>query len=222
LDRLLAAAQEVMAERGLENSRVQDITERADVGKGTFFSYFPTKEHVLPVLIERFGDMLNQALTRARNGESVAGILHDLRRQSPVVAGRKDATYFGSCFGAVWSNEDVRDLSGEGLEVNRCHLERLLAIGQQRREIRRDIGPKDLSRMMQELFLGACLLSWMHRHDVLPHEMESTMSLFQFLIEADPAAPSGHRRRAPKHELKGLDGGRRRAVSPRSGGAARP
>jgi len=35
-------------------------------------------------------------------------------------------------------------------------------------------------------------------------------------------APGGHRLRAPKHELKGLDGGRRRAVSARSGGAARP
>jgi len=221
LDRLLAAAQEVMAERGLENSRVQDITELADVGKGTFFSYFPTKEHVLPVLIERFGEMLNQALTRARNGESVATILLSLRRDSPIVAARRDATFFGSCFGAAWSNEEVRELSAEGLEVNRCRLERLLAIGQQRREIRSDVDPRDLSRMMQELFLGACLMSWMNRHDFVPNE-ESTMGFFQFLIEADPAAPSGPRRRAPKHELQGLDGGRRRAVSPRSGGAARP
>src|SRR5216684_1297202 len=183
LDRLLAAAQEIMAERGLENARVQDITERADVGKGTFFSYFPSKEHILPVLIERYGEMLSVALTRARDGVSVATILLDLRRQNPAAAARRDATFFGSCFGAVWSNESVRDLSAERLEVNRGRLERLLAIGQQRQEIRRDIDPRDLSRMMQELYLGACLLSWMHGVDFLSNETESTLGLFQSLIE---------------------------------------
>jgi AcrR family transcriptional regulator len=216
LDRLLTAAQQIMAEPGLENARVQDITERADVGKGTFFSYFPSKEHILPMLLERYGDMLNAALTRARDGESVATILVDLRRQNPAVAARRDATFFGSCFGAVWANESVRDLSAERLDVNRGRLERLLAIGQQRQEIRRDINARDLSRMMQELYLGACLLSWMHGVDFLSSETESTLGLFQSLIEADPPALNGNRRRVAKPALHGLEEARPRAISPRS------
>ena len=37
----------LFAERGFMETTVEDVTEAADVGKGTFFNYFPTKEHVL-------------------------------------------------------------------------------------------------------------------------------------------------------------------------------
>ena len=47
---LFRCALELIAERGLPNVTVEDITEAADVGKGTFFNYFETKEHVLGVM----------------------------------------------------------------------------------------------------------------------------------------------------------------------------
>lgn len=46
-ERLYSAALELFAERGFLETTVEDITEAADVGKGTFFNYFPTKEHIL-------------------------------------------------------------------------------------------------------------------------------------------------------------------------------
>ena len=48
--RLFDAALKLFAERGYLETTVEDITEAADVGKGTFFNYFPTKEHVLATL----------------------------------------------------------------------------------------------------------------------------------------------------------------------------
>src|SRR5205809_2765216 len=52
-DRLFRAALNLFAKKGFAETTVEDITEAADVGKGTFFNYFPSKEHILLA----FGEM---------------------------------------------------------------------------------------------------------------------------------------------------------------------
>src|SRR5438309_141945 len=44
--RIVSVAMRLFAERGFAETRVEDITEAADVGKGTFFNYFPSKEAI--------------------------------------------------------------------------------------------------------------------------------------------------------------------------------
>jgi len=51
--RIFDAALRLFAERGYANTPVEEITEAADVAKGTFFNYFPTKEAILEALAER-------------------------------------------------------------------------------------------------------------------------------------------------------------------------
>jgi AcrR family transcriptional regulator len=46
-DRLFEAAVRLLSERDFESVTVEAITEAADVGKGTFFNYFPNKEAVV-------------------------------------------------------------------------------------------------------------------------------------------------------------------------------
>lgn len=45
--RLYHAAIALFRSRGFDETTVEAITERADTSKGTFFNYFPTKDHVL-------------------------------------------------------------------------------------------------------------------------------------------------------------------------------
>src|SRR5215469_5755079 len=52
-ERLFRAALRLFASKGYAETTVEDITEAADVGKGTFFNYFPSKEHILMT----FGEM---------------------------------------------------------------------------------------------------------------------------------------------------------------------
>ena len=52
-ERLFRGALELFAQKGFAETTVEDITEAADVGKGTFFNYFPSKDHILLA----FGEM---------------------------------------------------------------------------------------------------------------------------------------------------------------------
>lgn len=55
--RIVRAAFELFAARGVEATTVAEISAAADIGKGTFFTYFPSKEAVLAdvgqLLLER-------------------------------------------------------------------------------------------------------------------------------------------------------------------------
>jgi AcrR family transcriptional regulator len=57
--RLLEAAFNVMAEAGIDAAKIKDITDRADVGFGTFYNYFESKDalagEVLDCMIQDFG-----------------------------------------------------------------------------------------------------------------------------------------------------------------------
>jgi len=50
--RIFEAAVALFRAKGFEETTVDEITERADVGRGTFFNYFPRKEAVLTYLSE--------------------------------------------------------------------------------------------------------------------------------------------------------------------------
>ncbi len=50
--RIFHAAIDLFREKGFESTTVDDITERADVAKGTFFNYFHRKDAVLAFLSE--------------------------------------------------------------------------------------------------------------------------------------------------------------------------
>jgi AcrR family transcriptional regulator len=49
--RLLIAARALIAEGGTDAVRITDVTERADVGFGTFYSYFETKEALIEAVV---------------------------------------------------------------------------------------------------------------------------------------------------------------------------
>jgi AcrR family transcriptional regulator len=60
---LLRAAMHLCRERGIYGTRVADITERADVGKGVFYNYFDTKEALIAELVRQAMDLLDHELT---------------------------------------------------------------------------------------------------------------------------------------------------------------
>ena len=50
-ENLVEAAKKVISEKGFKESSIQDITEKAGVAKGTFYTYFKTKEEIIKELV---------------------------------------------------------------------------------------------------------------------------------------------------------------------------
>lgn len=51
-DRLMLAARELLAHRGADATRINEITEAADVGFGSFYNHFGSKEAIVAAVVE--------------------------------------------------------------------------------------------------------------------------------------------------------------------------
>lgn len=72
--RLLEAAEAEFGQKGFYEAQIVDITRRAGVAHGTFYTYFPSKEAIFVELVREINEQL-----RARLRAAIAG-LHDRRQ----------------------------------------------------------------------------------------------------------------------------------------------
>lgn len=63
--KLLAAAEVEIGEKGFHAASVSSITTRADVGQGTFYLYFHSKEEIFVTLVRDIGHMLRKHMAVA-------------------------------------------------------------------------------------------------------------------------------------------------------------
>lgn len=81
--RLLQAAHRLMSEQGIDETTIQQITEEADVGFGTFYSYFSSKDdiaaQVLDCVVHTLGLRNRKANVDAEVKDPVAVIANSVR-----------------------------------------------------------------------------------------------------------------------------------------------
>ena len=74
--RLLDVARRLFSEKGMYWTTVEDITESADQGKGTFYKYFDSKDAIIRTLLEEGLEALQAETERAvKNADSRATIV---------------------------------------------------------------------------------------------------------------------------------------------------
>ena len=176
--RLLRAALDLFARQGFAATTVEQITEAADVGKGTFFNYFPSKEQVLTGFGQLQVGRIEAALALARAGqEPMREVLRRLTYALAEEPGRSQALV-RSLLVANLSSEPVRQVFRGNLARGRRRLAQLFAHGQRRGEIRRDRKPAELARLFQQMFLGTVLLWAIHPPAPLTAWLAPTFELF--------------------------------------------
>jgi AcrR family transcriptional regulator len=154
----MRCALRLFADRGYANTSIEDITEAADVGKGTFFNYFETKEHVLDTFGKQRIAKVEAALAEARAGKK--SIQQILRHLAHSHAGESPFTpkLMRSFMVAALLNDSVCRTTTGNQAYGRRVLGQIIAIGQKRGEIRQDIPARQVARVMQQGIFGAFLL----------------------------------------------------------------
>jgi AcrR family transcriptional regulator len=195
-ERLFRSALRLFAERGYMETTVEDITEAADVGKGTFFNYFQTKEHVLATFgAERLASV-ERALDRAKAGP----VLPVLRELASDLAGHytENPALLRAIYAAHASCAPVRAELHKRLQTGRRLLAGIFAIAQQRGEVRRDIPPTELARLTQVVLLGITLAWALHPDSSLGGTSQEAWDLFLPGIVADTKRKSAKNRRSAR------------------------
>jgi len=73
--RLVAAAMELIAEKGVEGLRIREIADAADIGFGSFYNHFATKEELVEAVVGDFlGSTTAEIMERAWAREDPAEV----------------------------------------------------------------------------------------------------------------------------------------------------
>lgn len=154
-ERLFRAALDLFAKRGFLETTVEDITEAADVGKGTFFNYFPTKEHVLATFGAQRLAEIERAVKRAQEGP----VLSALQELATDLAGhsKESPALLRAIYAAHASCAPVRAELQKRLKTGRQLVTQVFQMAQERGEIRRDVPASELARLTQVILLGVAV-----------------------------------------------------------------
>lgn len=194
-ERLYQAALQLFAERGFLKTTVEDITEAADVGKGTFFNYFQTKEHILAEFGGGYVSAMEHALEEARATE---GPIIDVIRELAITSIRKineHEALLRAIYAAHASCESVRLELKQRVVACRRLLADIIKLGQARGEIRRDIPAVELARQTQSIFMGVSMGWAICPSSTLRKVLEETWDLLlPGLRTSASRGHNGHRR----------------------------
>lgn len=170
-ERLFRAALDLFARKGFAETTVEDITNAADLGKGTFFNYFPSKEHILLAFGEMQLGKLKAAFEEMRAANvPVPVFLRSLgarMTQEPI----RNPAIIRILLQAFLTDSAVRepmlDLQNRVIAI---HTE-MIRIGQNRGEIRNDLPPQVIAHVFRQTIFGTLLIWTLHADSTLLSRM---------------------------------------------------
>ena len=176
-ERLFRAALNLFAQKGFLETTVEDITEAADVGKGTFFNYFPSKDHILLAFGEMQLSKLEAAIETARQtNEPMPEFLRSLgirMTQEPT----RNPAIIRALLQAYLSTTPVREAMMDlQRRVHALHTQ-MIQRGQDRGEIRSDLPAAEIAHVFRQTIFGTLLIWSLYGDATLHARIEAAFNL---------------------------------------------
>jgi len=171
---ILDGAERLFVEKGYVETSINDIAEAADFSRTSVYQYFASKEEIYLRILDRYGDLLTERVTRATAGscpvpEKISRFLEEFR-----LVNREKPNFFSLYF--IQRQQVEPRLSADlraQLNAKRRKLENVFRDfyreGIERGEVR-DIGVKDASNLFFAQITGMMLL-----HEYYGDEFDVTL-----------------------------------------------
>jgi AcrR family transcriptional regulator len=183
-ERIVRAAAELVAERGVAGTTLDDVRELAHASKSQLYLYFPDREHLLRVVAQSTCDTVLETQADALDGfDSFTGIERYL---DAIVALQVERHTPGCPIGSlagqlVERDEASRLILADGLERWELSLRAGLEAMAARGELRGEADPALLASQTLILLQGGLLLSQVHRD---PGQMRTAADTVLELVQA--------------------------------------
>jgi AcrR family transcriptional regulator len=199
-ERLFRAALNLFAQKGFAETTVEDITEAADLGKGTFFNYFPSKDHILLAFGEMQLGKLEVAIEAARRtNEPMPEFLRSLgvrMTQEPT----RNPEIIRALLQAYLSTTPVREAMLDlQKRVHALHTQ-MIQLGQERGEIRSDLPAAEIAYVFRQTIFGTLLIWSLYGDATLHARIEAAFNLLWTGLAPREASPANQKAGAETQE----------------------
>jgi AcrR family transcriptional regulator len=162
-ERIQHAAQALFLEVGFDNVTVEQVAERADVSRATFFNYYSSKAALLRELADKLTDELHRRLDAKRDeATSTEDQIRDLFLQT-TEAVRKTRRLSQDLFLESLRTTEADESRGEH-RVVRLSYKSIVAAGQARGDVDPAFDPDFLAEMIAGT-LAAVIGNWLNEAD---------------------------------------------------------
>lgn len=176
-EQLLAAAREVLAEKGLDGARVSEIVKRAGVSQGTFYLYFTSKLSLVAEFHREMQKDIQSAVFKAVNetGDTGEAI------EAAVKAALEVLERYRDILGVVLSGLGFQGGVHERREAERPYHQmviKLIERGQELGDVDRNLDPEMTARIIVGLIERAGADCFVYNPDIPPEPFVAEVARF--------------------------------------------